>query len=148
MNIPIKAGLYIAITPKVLAIIKVTNVSPYLEISSGINLIDFWRTDKTVRLLDTELAYIKTCAMKKKLVVLPICSKEDYEEFDISDIPLPRIEFNDDDIKDWSDTYAICKQTGEPSDTIINTIMFSGPYTTAQAKSIYTYIENKYNRRH
>lgn len=145
MNIikPTKPGMYIAVTPKLLAIVKIINNEPFLEIKNGINLIDYWKNNRLSLLLESELSHIKMCQTTNKLVLIPLLDSNVYEQFNITEFPLSSIEFTQEDVNNWIEMYRTLQSNGVQKEELINTIMFDGPYTFAQARLIFDYIDKK-----
>lgn len=140
---PKKPGMYIAVTPKLIALVKIVNVSPFLNIKNGINLIKYWQEDEHNLLTETEYSHIQSCHMTSKLVLIPILDSNIYEQFNITKIPMSKIEYSQEDMNNWRETYIALQQTGTDVRNLINTIMFDGPYTIAQATLIFDFIKKK-----
>lgn len=145
MTQPNQPGLYIAITERIVAIVKIIGKKPYLEINKGINLTSLWNKDDISILTDVEMAHIKSCLMNNKLLLIPVLDTFMANTFQASSIPPTTIEFNDEDTSRWIDLYKTMKKTGVSTIELIKSIMFDGNYTLTQAKMIYQYLERKIN---
>lgn len=145
-TIPTKPGLYIACTPKVLAIVKIIGEPPFLSIPSAIDLTNYWRKDNVGLVLEQELAHLKSAINLNQLVLIPIGDINYIDMFDnnfAESIPLGNVEFDEEHLERWKSLYISIVNNGSSMNQLLSTIMFDGPYTLAQARLVYDYILKK-----
>lgn len=139
-------GLYIAITPRVIAIVKVIGESPCLIIKSAVDLKDYWKNEHVGLSLAEEISYLKSLIGKPELVLIPVATEEDLKLFkEHCSMPKPVIEFSEEETTKWRELYKLYTENGTSMTELLNVIMFDGPYTYKQAEMIYNYIVKKYS---